>query len=274
MEQIDSLYSKQDLISLFTKVGVKKGMTLEVHASLKSFGHVLGGSQTFNDALIELLGYNGTIVMPLHMSDRGEPSRFMYPPVDFSLIDEYRNGMPPFDKTDSETIGMSKIYENLRRRNKAEMTSHPVYPFVAYGKYAKILCQGSSSIHEPFNEKSIIKKLYDLKGYCLLAGVGFDSMTSLHLGEYLANARPYIIDGTSIKKEDGKCWTKFLDLDIDSDDGFLEIGQLLESKGYVSSLKEGSLELKLVPIEYAVKEAIEYYQKRYRYYRGDIRERI
>ena len=55
---------KQELLSAFQQIGIKKGQVLMVHASLSSFGYVCGGAQTVIEALTEAVGDEGTIMMP------------------------------------------------------------------------------------------------------------------------------------------------------------------------------------------------------------------
>lgn len=57
------LIKKQQLIDGFTAIGVRKGMELEVHSSLSSFGYVDGGAETVIAALKECCD-GGSIFMP------------------------------------------------------------------------------------------------------------------------------------------------------------------------------------------------------------------
>ena len=43
--------NKDDLVIAFRAIGLREGMTLEVHSSLRSFGQVEGGAQSVIDAL-------------------------------------------------------------------------------------------------------------------------------------------------------------------------------------------------------------------------------
>ena len=43
--------NKDDLITAFRVIGLREGMTLEVHSSLSSFGQVEGGADSVIDAL-------------------------------------------------------------------------------------------------------------------------------------------------------------------------------------------------------------------------------
>ena len=95
-----------------------------------------------------------------------------------------------------------------------------------------------------------------------MAGVDFDNMTALHLSEYLSNTKPIIMNGASIMVGGEKEFKKYLEYEIDSSDGFMEIGKILENKGYVNSLTIDNVTLKLVRVDLAVDEGIKYYRKR------------
>ena len=58
---ITNLVTKAELIEALKSHGLAPGMIVEVHSSLSAFGFVVGGAQTVVDALIDVLGYSGTI---------------------------------------------------------------------------------------------------------------------------------------------------------------------------------------------------------------------
>ena len=58
------MVTKHELKSALTALGVKKGMILEVHSSLSSFGELEGGAVTVIDTLKELVTEEGSIFMP------------------------------------------------------------------------------------------------------------------------------------------------------------------------------------------------------------------
>lgn len=55
---------KAELIAELKKAGLREGMSLEVHSSLRSFGFVDGGADTVIDALMECVTEQGSIFMP------------------------------------------------------------------------------------------------------------------------------------------------------------------------------------------------------------------
>ena len=58
------MVTKQQLKNALAELGIKKGMTLEVHSSLSSFGELEGGALIVIDTLKELVTEDGSIFMP------------------------------------------------------------------------------------------------------------------------------------------------------------------------------------------------------------------
>ena len=261
MQEKQGLITKKDLIEYFEEIGIKTGMVVEVHASLRDMGYICGGAETFNDALLEVVGYSGTIVMPMHCAENEEPSYFKSPAIAFEDMPKYRANMPCFNPKTSETYMMSKLVDNLRRRDKAIVSEHPNVAFVAIGKYAKLLCN-YQNLSFALGEESPLGRLYGLKAHCLLVGVDYSSMTSLHLAEYKTEIRPIIMNGAAVLEDGHRKWKKYLDYDLDSDDGFNDIGKRLENKDLVKELKINNCLCRLVRIDTAVEEGIKYFNER------------
>ncbi len=55
---------KSDIVSALKSVGLQNGDSVMVHTSLGQIGYVCGGAQTIIEALIDVVGQNGTIMMP------------------------------------------------------------------------------------------------------------------------------------------------------------------------------------------------------------------
>ena len=58
---------KLDIISDLKKLGICPGDKVLMHSSYKSLGTVDGGIDTFLDALMELLGPDGTLMLPNYL---------------------------------------------------------------------------------------------------------------------------------------------------------------------------------------------------------------
>ena len=55
---------KDEIIQKLKEVGLKSGDTVMVHTSLGKMGYVCGGAQAVIEALMEVVGDSGTIMMP------------------------------------------------------------------------------------------------------------------------------------------------------------------------------------------------------------------
>lgn len=55
---------KEEIVQKIREVGLEKGDAVMVHMSLKRMGYVCGGAQTVIEALMEVVGEDGTIMMP------------------------------------------------------------------------------------------------------------------------------------------------------------------------------------------------------------------
>ena len=87
---------------------------------------------------------------------------------------------------------------------------------------------GKSVTIDEFRRRISIKKIYDLDGYILLIGVGYDSNTSVHLSEVRSGACELKV-GAPIIENGERVWKEFVDMDYDSDK-FVEIGVEFEQK--------------------------------------------
>lgn len=258
---VNKLLTKTSLIEQFRKLGIQEGMTLEVHAALSSFGFVVGGSQTIVDALMETVGYDGTLVMPLQDSNNTEPSYWQNPPVERELWNEVRSSIPAFKPDESEFGFMGAIPNNLNRRPGAYRSYHPSCGFVTYGKYGKLIAH-THSLDFPFGEQSPLATMYGLPSYVVLLGVGYDNCTGLHLGECRSNVRPILLQGGAIEENGYRKWVKYLDYDLDSDE-FVEIGKEMERKGLVKTGRVGESRSLFFKFAEAVDFCCEYLKEKY-----------
>ena len=226
-EPVD-IYTLTKLKHDFEKLGVRPGMTLLVHTSLKSVGEVCGGPVAVILALEELLTEKGTLVMPTFNTNLTDPAKWTAPPVKQSQIQSVLDEMPPFDVEFTPTRGMGCVSETFRTQTGVTRSPHPHLSVAAWGKHAKHLCE-EHPLKYGLGEESPLARMYELGGYVLLLGVGHDNNTSMHLAEYdsrknesrLVQKAPMIVDGT-------RRWVEFDEIDLDNSD-FTEIGESFEA---------------------------------------------
>jgi aminoglycoside 3-N-acetyltransferase len=242
------------------KIGIIPNMVIEVHSSLSAFGYVIGGARTVVDALMEAAAGNGTILMANQTTDNSEPALWERPPVDPRLYQQVRDAMPPFDPYLSDTRGIGAVEENFRHREGVVISSHPAVSYAAWGKYARLLCN-RQSLHFPLSEESPTARLYELKGYVLLLGTGFDTCTCMHLAEYRSDSRPAILQGACIRDENGEPkWQKYLDIALNSDD-FIKVGEIMKKKGLVRELDIGPCHAMFFSAVSAIDEATHFFSR-------------
>ena len=261
LDVVSKIVTKKELMKQLRALGINDGMVLEVHSSMKNMGYVIGGAQTVVDALMEAVGYDGTLVMPIQAAENSEPSYWQYPPVERSLWEEVRNSIPAFKGDASEYPGMGAVVDNFNRRPGVYRSSHPCCAFAAYGRYGKLITH-KHDLDYSLGMNSPLGELYKLPGWVLLMGVDYDRCTGMHLGEYLSEVRPVIMQGGAIEDNGIRKWTQYLDLQLDSDE-FIEIGHAMEAAGLITLGKVGNATCRLFRFKEAVDFTADYLKKRH-----------
>lgn len=234
------------LISDFKKLGIQAGDTLLVHSSLKSLGWVNGAASTVIRALLEVLGENGTLVMPTHSGDLSDPAQWQNPPVPQAWWKDIYETMPAFDIHLTETRGMGRIPELFRNLPGVRRSFHPQLSFAAYGKHAEFITN-NHPLTPSLGMESPLGKLYQLKAKVLLLGVGYDSCTSFHLAECLIPQMPIKRFGTPYVEDGQRIWKWFEDFDVNNDD-FPQLGEEFEKNFPVTIGQVGQATCRLFPI--------------------------
>ncbi|WNS41797.1 AAC(3) family N-acetyltransferase [Paenibacillus sp. MMS20-IR301] len=260
MEEVQgTLITVDRLAEDFRRLGVKEGMTLLLHSSFKSLGQwVAGGPVAVILALEQVLGEEGTLVMPTQSADLTDPSGWSNPPVPEAWWPEIRKAMPPYDPDLTPLRGMGIIPECFRKQQGVRRSSHPIDSFAAWGRHRDFIIDGHK-LEYAFGEHSPLARIYELGGSVLLLGVEHLNNTSLHLAEYRADypckqevmaAAPMLVDGA-------RQWVEFSDYDWNSDD-FAELGREFDQDtGLILHGKVAASAAQLVPqreiVDYAVK---------------------
>jgi len=209
----DSLY--KDLINL----GVRPGMTLIVHSSLSSLGWVCGSAAAVVLALQDVLGEQGTLVMPAHSGDLSDPAEWSLPPVPADWIEIIRQNMPAYDPRLTPTRGMGAIVDTFLKQTDVLRSDHPQLSFGARGPLARQITSNHDLVSS-LGEQSPLARLYDLDAWVLLLGVTHENNTSLHLCEHRAiyETKAIVRPGTPMLVNGQRQWVWFEGVKEDADD--------------------------------------------------------
>lgn len=259
---------KSDIIKALTKAGVMQGQTVMVHTSLSSLGFVCGGAQTVIESLMECVGENGTILMPAQSWKNLDPETGVHWQEPEEWWQRIRDNWPAFDKDITPTNTMGAVAEMFRKWPGALRSSHPARSVAAYGKYAEYLTE-NHDLSNIFGDGSPIGKLYELDGYILLIGVGYDKNTSFHLADARAEyPGKHLTTEHSAVMEDGKRkWVSYETLYVDGED-FEEIGKALELQGKAVRVSLGNSSICMMRQREAVDFAVDWIEKNRRMSEG------
>jgi len=154
-----------DLLQQLVNFGVQPGGVLLVHTSFSKVKPVEGGPIGLIKALRDVLGTNGTLVMP-----------------SMSYDDDH-----VFDKTKSHCMEMGVVADTFWRL-PGVLRSDNNHAFAAVGPLAeKILAPHPIDI--PHGLDSPVGRVYELDGQVLLLGVDHTSNTTIHLCENMVGVR-------------------------------------------------------------------------------------
>ncbi|WP_460795509.1 AAC(3) family N-acetyltransferase [Microbacterium sp. GXF0217] len=253
----DAPQTRTSLAADFDRLGLRAGQTLLVHSSLRSLGWVCGGSQTVVEALLDVLGTEGTIVVPTQTNDNSDPDGWAHPPVPASWWPIIRDEMPAFDPAITPSRGMGAIAEQVRTWPAAERSVHPQTSFAAVGAQS-----GSLVTRHPLEcslgPDSPLGALERADAVVLLLGVGYGSCTAFHLAEYRQDAPPMERVSAATRDARGvRTWQTWADVALDDDD-FEAIGAAFDRTGAVSSGMVGAADARLLPMSDAVAHAADW----------------
>lgn len=253
------LLTKSELTKKLQELGLASGQTVMVHSSLSAFGYVLGGAQTIVRTLLDILGEQGTLVMPAFSPQISDPAGWQNVNLNDDDLAKARSEVPLFDQRITPTT-MGHIPEVFRNWPGTKRSAHPQVSICAKGLHAdKIIHPHNLEWGE--GRRSPFERLYELEAFVLILGVGFNRITLLHYAESLvANGRRKT---RKIPQLDGQnlVWREVVDVGDDLDTHFPIIGRQFMKKGRVSQVKIGAASCGLMPVKELVDFSVNYFEK-------------
>ena len=229
------------LVAEFRSLGLRRDMIVMVHSSLSRVGWTEGGPIAVISALLEVLGPDGTLVMPAESPQLGDPA-----------------GHDVFDAQATPTT-MGAIPEAFRSYPGTLRSSHPLVSVCANGRDARAItaehalefCEGRGT---PF------EKLYELDAWTLLLGVGFNRCTSLHYAESLVPNRRTMISGFPVLENGVRVWVEKFSMGTDNGTHFPIVGQRFADRGHVRGGKVGNADA----LFFSTRELVDYAESYFR----------
>ncbi len=160
----DQTVGKERLAADLRDLGLGPGMDVMVHSSLSAIGWVRGGAGSVIDALLDVLGPTGTLLMP---SFHHKQAR-VYNPLATPTV----NGAIP---------------DAFWRRPGVVRSNHPTHAVAALGPRARDWCENHAE-NGIWLAASPIGRLVHEGGYVLGLGVDHATSTAYHVGEVSLNA--------------------------------------------------------------------------------------
>jgi len=220
---------RHELAEDLRRIGIQAGDVLLVHASMRAIGWVCGGATDVVRALREVVGDDGTVVVPAQTPDNRDPERWtQYPAgtVPEEWWDAVREHLPAFDRELSPSMGMGVIAERLRTWPGAKRSAHPQTSFAAVGRRAETLMAGHE-LESMLGERSPLARLEEYGAKVLLLGVGFDRCTAFHLAEYRQENAAMRENSCVVVKDGRRQWITYRTVQV-SDADFAELGRDFE----------------------------------------------
>jgi len=149
------------------RLGVRKGDRLAVHSSYRKIRPVVGGPQTVVDALLQVVGRRGTILMPTFH----KPVQVFRPwetPSECGILTEVFRLMP-------------HVHRSL----------HPTHSVAVWGKDAKWIASAHAEGRTALGVDSPFDRLAACGGKVLLLGVSMRRSSTVHVAEAHFKA-PYL----------------------------------------------------------------------------------
>lgn len=234
-----------------SRLGLPRGRVVLVHSSLRRIRPAPPGPATLLAALVDTLGPEVTIVVPVHTANNSVTSPAFRAAAARSSPEAAEAAIVGFDPALTPSFGMGSFAEHVRRTSGAVRSGHPQVSFAALGPAAEdLMARHDLDCH--LGERSPIGRLYEQDADILMAGVGYDSCTGLHLAEYrlpgdppVKSYRCYLRDG------DSRARLEFTGVDLDDSD-FARIGRSMDEQPFVHTGWLGGARTRVIPLRSAV----------------------
>jgi aminoglycoside 3-N-acetyltransferase len=206
-------------------------------------------------ALLDVLGPTGTLVVPAQTANNRDPSTWTDPVIEGDQWDLFRANFPGFDPAVTPSYRMGVIAEQVRTWPGAVRSAHPQTSFAAVGPRAAAL-MADHRLESPLGEHSPLARLEEADAKILLLGVGMEVSTIFHLAEYRLKDPPRRTNGCAVLTNgSNREWVTYPGIRL-SDADFADLGKSFEAEAPVAVARVGDAECRLFTARRAIDYAV------------------
>jgi aminoglycoside N3'-acetyltransferase len=154
--------TKEQVVNCLERIGIRPGNGLLVHSAIQFLGRPAGGVALYLDAILEVIGPQGTLAVPTFNFGFARGER--YDP----------------ERTPSE--GMGVFSEYVRQLPEARRTTHPMQSLAVIGKHARDLAARDTL--SAFDPGSAFERMLELGFKLLLLGADVSAASIFHYSEH------------------------------------------------------------------------------------------
>jgi aminoglycoside 3-N-acetyltransferase len=174
----------EQLVRECKEIGLSRGDTIMVHASMRAVGEILGGPDVLIAALLETLGGEGTTMVYVGcQSPFDDVGRGVYTPEEEAFILEH---CPPFEPDKARASRDFGAFAEFFRTTPGVICSqNPGCRMAAIGAKAEWMLN-NHLLNYGLGTGSPLERLCDVGGKVVLIGSDLDAVTLLHYAEAIA----------------------------------------------------------------------------------------
>ncbi|MBO7147381.1 MAG: AAC(3) family N-acetyltransferase [Lentisphaeria bacterium] len=201
--------NQKEIAAALQSMGLKKGDKVLLHSSLVSLGTVEGGPDAVIDAFVDVIGKEGTLLVPVFTA-------------------------------------LGVITDTLKKRPGAVISPCPVGTLAAIGADSETLCRDHWKAETAHGKDTPFTRLADMNGYVCLLGVDQDRNTTLHGVESLLEL-PYLNNTTqTFMTPDGETVTKTWKYYPGPHRDFIGLDRYFREAGALKITRIGNAQVRLI----------------------------
>jgi len=178
------LHTRSELAQGLRALGLERGDTVMVHASVRAVGGIAGGPDEIHLAIKDVITPEGCLFMyagcPSYSDEVGRGH------LSAEEENEILEKQPVFDASTARSDRSNGTLVEFLRTYPGSSVNRHVARFVAWGRHTEYL-HSIQPWHYAYGRDSVLDRFVTLDGKILLLGSDHDNVTFLHYAEHIAD---------------------------------------------------------------------------------------